>query len=292
MPGACKETAPARRGACRDSPPGSGTADQAGSSSTTGALAIGKGDWGQWFVVSEAGESIQLTDAPDLRFNGVPPSWAKDDSFFSYCGVFETDEEWIGRLFVVEIAWIDGVPVAGPPTVAFEIRRPLLDEETGIVGYDEVSLHRHDWSPTADEVALTRWVWGEGWVLDVLAFSAEGVASRRLAAGAANPKWSTDGGRIGFNREQYAGYRTIQEIWTISPDGTGAVRLTQYVNSKNGETGQSHPSWSPDGRWLACTERVVSGNKTTYNILRIPSAGGTATRLTTDGVSSLPRWRP
>lgn len=250
------------------------------------------GDWGQWFIVSETGASIQLTNEPDLHFNGVPPAWARDDSFFSYCGVYETDEEWIGRLFVVEIAWIDGAPVAGLPTVVFEIRRPLVDEETGIFGYDEVNLQRQDWSPAGDEVVLARWVSGEGLVLDILVFSEEGVAIRRLATGAANAEWSADGGRIAFNREQYSGSRTIQEIWTINPDGTDAVRLTQYASTNNGETGQFHPSWSPDGAYLAYTQRVIKGDKTTYNILRVPSAGGSATSLTSDGASTWPRWRP
>lgn len=252
------------------------------------------GDWGQWFAVDENGGTVQLTNDPDLRTNGYPPSWAKDDSFFSYAGVYETEEEWIGRLFVVEIDWLEDVPVAGPPTIVFEIRRSVFDEwgEWSYEGYDEVNLGSHDWSPLADEAVLTRWVWGEGWVLDIVRFSDEGLEIRSLVSRAAKPVWSPDGGRIAFNREERSGYQEIQEIWTIRPDGSDAVRLTEYVSSKNGERGQLLPTWSPDGAYLAYTERVVSGNKTTHDILRVPAGGGTPTSLTGDGKSSWPRWRP
>lgn len=250
------------------------------------------GDWGQWFAADETGRSVRLTGDADLHWNGVPPSWARDDSFFSFGGVYETDTEWVGRLFVVEVAWVDGVPVAGPPTVALEVRRPLWTEELGDGGYDEVNPWRHDWSPAGDEVALTRWVWGEGWVIDVARFSEGGVDVRRLAAQAANPEWSPGGGRIAFNREVRSGYQDVQDVRTIRPDGTDLVRLTAYASGKTGGRGQSHPTWSPDGAYLAYTERVTSGTKTAYNVLRIPAAGGGPVGLTSDGVSSRPRWRP
>lgn len=243
------------------------------------------GDWGQWFAVDEAGDSMQLTNDPDLRLNGYPPTWAGDDSFFSWCGVYETEEEFIGCLFVVPVDWSGGVPIAGPPTVVFEDRRPIYDEwgNFSYEGFDEVSLAKHDWSPAGDEAVLTRWVWGEGWVLDIATFTESGVATRRLAYGA-NPEWSPDGARIAFDDGG---------IWTINPDGTEVVQLTVSTSGKSGTTRQYSASWSPDAAFLAFTQEVIKGGKGTLSVLRIPAAGGTAVSLTSDvGNAWLPRWRP
>lgn len=256
----------------------------------------------QCFAVNEAGSAVQLTNDPNLRRNGYPPTWTKDDSAFSICCVYETSAlhpddpaawEWIGQLIVIPVAWTDGAPSAGAPTVALELRRPYFDEWGNDLWNDyEVSLGRHDWSPAGDEVALTRWVWGTGYVLDVVRSTETGLETRQLATGAANPVWAPDGSRIAFNRLQGSGYQDIQEIWTIKPDAADAVRLTGYVSGKgyNG-TGQYLPTWSPDGAFLAYTEKVISSSKTTYNIRRVPAAGGSPVSLTTDGNSNVPRWR-
>jgi hypothetical protein len=248
----------------------------------------------QWLAVDEGGEVVPLTNDPTLRWNGYPPHWGRDDSFFSFTAVYETELEWIGRLYVVAVDWIDGVPVAGPPTVVFELRRSVFDEwgQWSYDGLDEVSMGKHDWSPAGDEVALTRWIWGEGWVIDVMNYSESGVESRRLATRAANPVWSPDGSRIAFNREQRSGYQEIRDLWTIRPDGSDARQLTQYDggNGSNG-TAQYSPTWSPDGAYLAFTERVIGG-KTTHNVRRIPSGGGAVVSLTSDGKSEWARWRP
>ena len=247
----------------------------------------------QWFAVNEAGDAVQLTNDSNLRWNGVPASWTKDDSSFSICCVYETPLEWIGQLHVIPVTWTDGVPSTGPSTVVLEFRRSVFNEwgEWSYEGLDEVSLYRHDWSPAGDELALTHWVWGEGWVVDIVRFTETAVEFRPLATQAENPVWSPDGSRIAFNRAQSSGYQDIKDIWTIKPDGTDPLRLTTYIagNGYNG-TAQYLPTWSPDGAYIAYTERKISG-KTIHNIRRILAGGGGVTSLTTDGVSSWPRWR-
>ena len=250
------------------------------------------GDWGQWFAFTESGATVQLTDDPDLRTNGYPATWAKDDSFFSYCGIYETADEWVGRLFVVAVDWSGGVPVAGPPTVVLEERRPLFDEwgNYSIEGADEVNIGRHDWSPDGGSIALSRWVWGEGWVIDVVTSDELGMVTRRLATRAQNPAWSPDGTRIAYNRDQPAsGYRQLCEVWTVAADGTGATALTQYLSSKSSETQQRLPTWSPDGAYIAFMQTVVKSNGSTSSILRIPSSGGSAVTL---AQGTVPCWRP
>jgi len=257
----------------------------------------------QWFAANEAGDAVQLTNDPNLRWNGVPASWTKDDSSFSICCVYDTSAsspdpsewEWIGQLIVIPVVWTDGVPGAGTPTVVLELRRPIYDEWGNDLWNDyEVSLGRHDWSPGGDEVALTRWVWGTCSVLDIVHFTATGLESRPLATQAANPVWSPDGSHIAFNQQRTSGSQEIRDIWTIKPDGTDAVQLTNYTPGKGSSNGtiQYLPTWSPDGAYLAYAEQVSSGNKWTYNIRRVPAAGGSPISLTSDGNSSLPQWRP
>lgn len=251
---------------------------------------------GRWFATNDAGTERQLTTAPTDNWNGVPPAWAKDDSFFTFTGIEETATEWVGRLYLVPVTWVADLPVAGTPTVILEERRSVFDE-WGLYsyeGYDEINFHFHDWAPGGADLALTRWVWGTGWVIDVLTFSPAGTTSRRLVTnGAGGPKWSPDGTRVAFHRWRYSGYQEIQDVWTIRADGTAPVQLTTYVPGRDANgTAQFQPSWSPDGAYLSYTERVRTNSKTTHNVCRLPSAGGEKVALTTDGKSSFSRWRP
>jgi hypothetical protein len=252
----------------------------------------------RWFAANAAGASVQLTFDSAVRRTGYPAVWAKDDSFFSFTALEETADEWIGRLVVVPIDWSGGTPTPGTPTAVYEIRRPLWDEPIPGVptsGIDEAELSFHDWSPAGDAVAQTRWVWGEGWVIDVLTFSESGLTSRRLAKGD-NPAWSPDGGRVAYNRrgtvQTSGGYFDVFEVWTVRADGADPLRLTTFVASGKSATAQISPTWSPDGAFLAYTERVITSSKWTANIRRIPSSGGPSVSLTSDGVSTYPRWRP
>jgi hypothetical protein len=210
--------------------------------------------------------------------------------------VYETETEWIGRLFVIDIDWTDGVPVSSAPTMILELRRSVFNEfgEWSYDGLDDVDLNRHDWSPAGNEVALTRWVWGTGWVLEIVTFTDGAIETRPLAGRAGNPQWSPDGSRIAFNRIQYSGKQEIIDVWTMNPDGSNAVQLTKYVAGGRDYSGttQQLPVWSPDGAYLAYAERVINGNKTTWNVGRVPSVGGSSINITSDGKSSYPRWRP
>jgi hypothetical protein len=249
---------------------------------------------GRWFAVNDAGPEWQLTIDPTDNWNGVPPAWAKDDSFFTFTGIEETATEWVGRLYLVPLTWVDDRPEAGTPRVVFEDRRSVFNEwgDYSYEGLDEVDFHFHDWAPGGTELALTRWVWGTGWVIDVLSFTPTGTTTRRLVTNGGGPKWSPDGTRVAFHRLRYAGNQEIQDVWTILADGTAPVQLTAYVpgRDRNG-TSQSQPSWSPDGAYLSYTERVISNSKVTWNVCRIPSTGGSKVALTSDGRSSFARWR-
>jgi hypothetical protein len=235
-------------------------------------------EWGnpiiELFATSESGSEFQLTGDPTIHQDFSTPAWAKDDSFVSYTATADTPNGPVGGLYVVTIDWSTGSPVPGPQMF-------LIGGD--ITQRGDVNLYNSDWSPAGNEVAY--WANDSTGVAHVYvtSFSSSGAATRLLATGQ-NPAWSLDGSRIAFDRS---------EIWTIKPDGTGAIRITQHSVSKQAEQSQFAPTWSPDGAYLAYLGRTSSGSKTAYAVMRIPSAGGTAVNLTSAvGNSSAQRWRP
>jgi hypothetical protein len=244
-------------------------------------------EWGfplayELFAVNEQNQWVQLTADPNIHWTGWfdQVSWGKDDSFVAFTAwTFTGNENEIrGGLYVVTIDWSSGTPVAGAPTLLF----------TESVAYwfggwqGTVNLSAHDWSPDGSAVVFQREE-EQGPVLYVADLSGPQVQVRSLGGGA-DAMWSPDGSRIAFS---------VGEIWTIRPDGTGAVRITQRTVSKTEVRGQVGPSWSPDGAFIAYTQAVTTKSKTTRSVLRIPSAGGAATNLTSDLISAtVPRWRP
>lgn len=57
------------------------------------------------------------------------------------------------------------------------------------------------------------------------------------------PRWSPDGTRILFTSNRDGDY----ELYTMRPDGTGVVRLTNEPGN------DAHASWSADGEWIVFT---------------------------------------
>ncbi len=216
------------------------------------------------FAFTADGVSVQLTDDPDLWIYNV--RWAKDDSFLSYVaynGI--TDEE---DLYVVDVDWSSGSPVIGLPRKVLSIVYSGYASELSYLGC-------YDWSPTGDEL-----VYEAGWgtyEIRVARFLADGTVETRYIGDGWIPTWSPDGNWIAYGRGG---------IWKIRPDGSGLVQLTSLAS------GQSHTDqvWSPDSLNLAFTQRTsktttkkgVTTTTNTYDILRIPASGGTATNLTTD----------
>ena len=213
---------------------------------------------------------MDLSDAASL---------GKNDSFFSFTGVQNTETGVDGGLFIVAIDWTSGVPIPGMPIL-------VLQAQTDWFGWwsnASVNLWEHDWSPAGDQVVFTDYDAAGAAQLHVASFSSAGVTTRLLTAGS-NPVWSPSGDRIAFNRS---------EIWTIRPDGTSAVKLTLATTTSRLTQKQTSPTWSPDGVYLAFTNSSKAKAGTTYSVQRIPAAGGTATNLTSDLSSGFnPRWRP
>jgi hypothetical protein len=217
------------------------------------------------------------------------------------------DGHLVGCLLNVPIDWSSGVPAAGLPEVVFSPRLydsysyftdeeraewgiPLLDSIENLEWGVQTNLHSLDWSPGGDELAL-QWV-DPGLEPDgssslkVISFTEAGEEVRVLAGAiGVYPCWSLDGSKIAV--EGGSG------IYSVRPDGSGLVRLTQSVNTSREQRYQYAPCFSPDGAYLAFHEYLYKGKSVTYNVLRVPAAGGAAVNLTSDtGNGSYPRWRP
>lgn len=233
---------------------------------------------GQW-------QTIPLTSSRNIYWMGddYQMAWGRDDSFISRPAIGVTaDGQPYGGLFVIPITWTNGVPAGGAPFLALPSDYHWVPDYPFV---SSVDITEHDWSPDGLSVVFTA-QFGANYSLYVANFV---TADIRFLTGGEFAQWSPDGSRIAFNTPT----SNRNEIWTIKPDGTNAVRLTQATSTSKSSRWQYFPSWSPDGAYLAYTERIRSGNSYTDSVLRIPSGGGSSVKLTSDIAGGfLPRWRP
>jgi Tol biopolymer transport system component len=109
--------------------------------------------------------------------------------------------------------------------------------------------------------------------------NSSGGGLKQIAQGFGQPSWSPDGTKLAVRS-----YGTgNEEIWLLSLDGSGAVRLTDDAARDNS------PAWSPDGTRIA----FVSDRSGTAQI-QVMNADGTGLKALTTGSASAgePAWSP
>jgi len=226
------------------------------------------------FAYTAAGDLVQLTtDDPDLLIHGV--RWAKDDSFLSFLGYSydSTTHEEEEDLYVADVDWSSGSP-------NIELPRKVLSTQYLVDGLMDYYFGAYDWSPAGDELVYNDIRDGDRQEIRIARFLADGGVETHHVGYGLYPTWSPDGNWIAY------GSQVDGAIWKVRPDGLGAVKLSSLAS------GQQHTDqvWSPDSLHLAFTQstrttttkRGVTTTTYTYDILRIPATGGTATNLTTD----------
>jgi TolB protein len=116
----------------------------------------------------------------------------------------------------------------------------------------------------------------EIWVVDP---AGGGAAARITAAdgGGSDPAWSPDGRRLAFTRQVDG----IKRIFLVDADGQTSLESPTTSATCDCE----EPTWSPDGSQLAY---VGPGDGVIRPIMVIAAAGGTARRVTTNGLG--PAW--
>ena len=180
--------------------------------------------------------------------------------------VFASDTAGSDQIYIV--------PVAGGPAVAVTgVSAGLATEPSASPRLADASRwivfesRRSDTAP------------GELWKVRV-----DGGGLTRLTSGADDrqPQWSPVGDRITFQRRRGDDW----DVWTIAPDGAGAVDV-----SANAATEDTDPSWSSDGRCIVYSS--TGPGVTLADLFVIGAAGGPRTQITHgNGLDGAPGWSP
>jgi len=142
-----------------------------------------------------------------------------------------------------------------------------------------VGNYKPSWSPDGQRIAFER-------RCRIYTMNADGSNVVALEVGRCNdpdnqagePKWSPDGTKILFGSTRDPN----GDLFTMSPDGTGIVNLTNHsAGDRNGD-------WSPDGSQI-----VFYSDRDGGDIYLMDADGGQVTRLTyTVGSVREPSWSP
>ena len=144
------------------------------------------------------------------------------------------------------------------------------------------------WSPDGSRIAFAAHD-GDGQRLFVM--NADGSAVRGITdvdiywvEGAA---WSSDGSRIAFTGSLRSGdgEPSTWDVFTVRPDGSGIVNVTQTPASEDDEFG---PTWSPDGSLLAFSRTHENGSVVVVRDI----ASGSETAITDGHVDDGVAWSP
>jgi TolB protein len=132
------------------------------------------------------------------------------------------------------------------------------------------------WSPNGYEIVFMSDRSGQP---QLYIMDRDGSNTRRLTydfAYCGSPAWSPKGDRIAFSAIDDG---NNLNIYTIAPDGSGAVRLTSGGSNES-------PAWSPDGRFIAFSSTRLGAAE----IFVMRAEGGEARRLTYSGNNTMPAW--
>jgi TolB protein len=193
----------------------------------------------------------------------------RDDSHYEIY-VMEADGTHVTRLTNNTVE--DAAPLLSPDGSKITFRRATNPSSVFVMNADgthQVGLAPGEgaaWSPDGSKLAL---------VTDSLCvMNSDATGKRSLGVGATFAAWKPDGSKIAYVSTGLGG-QVQNEIYTIYPNGTGAVRVTV-----DGATKRSL-DWSPDG-----TQMVYSAGQSVYVI----NADGTG--LSSPAAGRDARWSP
>jgi Tol biopolymer transport system component len=142
------------------------------------------------------------------------------------------------------------------------------------------------WSPDGKKIAFVR---NDGGNRDIWVMNPDGSGQVRLTSDPASdrfPNWSPDSSAIAFRSNRHPS--TSFDIWKIRVDGSDVVRITSD-SGLWGQSLESDPAWSPDGRKIAFVSDR-DGNREIY----VANADGSSPRRLTDNPATdqFPAWSP
>jgi Tol biopolymer transport system component len=147
----------------------------------------------------------------------------------------------------------------------------IREDGTGLVNLTDHPAvdNQPAWSPDGSKLAFRSNRDGDPEIY-VMAADGSGITRLTFHAGLdGEPAWSPDGNKIAFRRSEFFGdfvgpghptpssQPAPSEIWVMNADGSDAASLT-----RNPEVRDGHPSWSPDGAWIAFERTNAASNRT------------------------------
>jgi Tol biopolymer transport system component len=145
------------------------------------------------------------------------------------------------------------------------------------------------WSPNGARVVFSRnEIGGQGGTINglwTIGFDGLGLVRITQDGGDRGASWGKTN-RIAFHSTRLTPAAGTDEIFTLNPDGTGLVRLT------NSSAEDHNPAWSPDGsRIVFASDRAMRGRGAMH--LWAMNADGTGlTQLTFGSGEDQPAWSP
>lgn len=234
------------------------------------------------------GYKVQLTDNPNVQ-PSYQVFWSDDDSFISYSAVTWTQvtsadsynhvdsagNYWLAdaAVFRANIAW-GSEPAAGTPAAVLDV-----GEQFPGWGGATPDVAELDWSPQGTQLAYQKTI-GDSNTLHVASFNADltqQLGTVNLGPGR-QPEFSPDGSRIAYSAPS-PDSPYLHALWTVSPNGSGVVRLT-----KTAQMSDSNPGWSPDGKQIAFSRHTLPKGYQPglSDVMRLPATGGSPINLTKD----------
>ena len=268
----------------------------AGSYPNTGTGGYPPGRAELFAVRDDAGAQVQLTNDAHVQID-TAFRWAFDDASITFAAVTWTavqsggnytdgsGQQWLAdaAMFRMPVDWSTGTPNGGTPVAVLDTE--LYFETAGAEDafYARPAIVALDRSPAGNQVAyghVSNSCGGcaETFVVRVATFAAGGGVSEITVGPGRRPDWAPNGSRIAYDRYDTQG--TVAGIFTVLPSGSSIFQVT------NGIDRTAH--WSPDSahltfeRAFSNRQRGGGGSSTvfTYDVMRVPAGGGSATNLT------------
>jgi dipeptidyl aminopeptidase/acylaminoacyl peptidase len=157
---------------------------------------------------------------------------------------------------------------------------------------DATDDHYVEWSPDGKHFVFTRIDQTTSPVRSALfTMATDGSALKQITPwelNAADQALSPDGTLIVFQSPTEPNQGSVQNIYTIHPDGTGLIQLTKYTSADASSQGTFGADWSPDGSQIVFCHFPSEGGGDLFVMNR--DGSGLHLLAHTDFFDSNPDW--